>query len=120
VRSFGVAAVAAVCAVRLQFALEPSVAEDGFEYSYDGDNVVATPTVHRASSGLAMECLMLPACRENRPPSADGSTPGHDLHCLGAVSFRGAPRARSSCGPIPGQLAQERIAGEPPRHCVRQ
>jgi len=61
--------------------------QTGYRYSYDNGNIVAMPAIsHSSSGGPAMEYRVLPACFNNRPPSGDGSDPGRDDHCLGALT----------------------------------
>jgi len=65
---------------------QPTVNSDGYNYSFEDGSVVATPVLQASSRGPAMEFLNLPACFHNRPPSGDGSDPGRDDNCLGALT----------------------------------
>jgi hypothetical protein len=68
----------------------PVVDHDGYEYSYDGGDIVAAPVLGGSpGGGQAMEFLSIPACQFNRPPSGDGRDPGEDAMCPAASN---APR----------------------------
>jgi len=61
------------------------VTQEGYEYAYDGGDIVGAPVLSGSSSrGPAQEFLSFPACQFNRPPSGDGRDPGEDTLCLSA------------------------------------
>jgi hypothetical protein len=61
------------------------VTHHGYRYFYEGGDLVVAPVLH-GSSGPRTEYMMLQACSENRPPSADGALPGQDVQCTGVTA----------------------------------